>query len=391
MSRKKTKTESLTFYRRLKIGLALMGVLPFLMTMYLVTTEIGKVSQLMVIGSAIILFSMLIGFTFLRRYTDQLTALAHDTSQVGSGESLAPLQVKAGGEVADIAGNFNVLVDQLNQANRDVQDRSVQLQEFAKSLSESYELLERDTRLRNHLSRYVGKDFVEKLVNSQDGRLLKDERRIVTIMFADIRYFTAISEQMEPEEVLAMLNEYFSVMVEIVFKYDGMLDKLVGDQIMAVFGHSSSEARGAKAAVRAAFEMNNATAILMKKRAKLGKPVFRIGIGINTGTAILGSVGSKHRKDYTVIGDTVNTGARLEKEAGEREVVVGERTFKHLPSSIHVGSRQLVHMKNRTEPLLCYTLVPERRSVSRKKRKMAVTGKTEREPSFTGTPAGAAG
>ncbi len=369
----KVKKKGHSFYAKLKIGLALMGVIPFLLAVYLVTNEIGAVSQLMIVGTAFILFSMLLGFTFLRQSSDQLSRLVEGTSQVGPGESLAPLRLKAGGEVADIAENFNSLVGQLNQANRDVQDRSVKLQEFAKNLSDSYELLERDTRLRNHLSRYVGKDLVEKLVNSQDGRLLKDERRIVTIMFADIRYFTAISEQMEPEEVLAMLNEYFSIMVEIVFKYDGMLDKLVGDQIMAVFGHTSSEARGAKCAVRAAFEMNNATAVLMRKRAKQGKPVFKIGIGINTGTAILGSVGSKHRKDYTVIGDTVNTGARLEKEAGEREVVVGERTYKHLPQSIHVGSRQLVHMKNRTEPLICYTLVAQRKSVTHQKKKRRVT------------------
>lgn len=373
-----TGKQELSFYRRIRISLGLMGILPFLLAIYLVLKEVGAPSQTMVFSAALVLFSILMGFLLLRKSSDQLASLARETSRPGPDDVPLPLNMEVDGELKDIATSFNAMVARLNQANRDIQSRSFQLQEFARNLSDSYEQLEQENQLRSNLCRYVGKDLVEKLMVSQDSRLLQNERRIVTVMFADIRSFTAIAERIEPEEVLAMLNEYFTIMVDIVFKYNGMLDKLVGDQIMAVFGHMSSEREGARAAVRAAFEMQNAAAALMRKRARAGLPVFKIGIGINTGSAILGSVGSENRKDYTVIGDTVNAAARLEKHAGAREVVIGDRTCKHIPPSIYTGNRQELQMKNRVEPVVCYTLTPRKKRTAKKV--APVTGKMRLNP-----------
>jgi adenylate cyclase len=349
--------QNISFYRKIKISLALMGILPFLLAVYLFTRQQQAPTTLVILCSALVLFSILMGFTLLRRSSDQMQTLAKKTAIPDSGEILQPLDINVDGELKDIAVNFNTVVDRLNQANRDIQSRSFQLQEFASDLSESYEYLERENRLRNQLCRYVGKDLVEKLMVSQDGKLLKNERKDVTIMFADIRSFTALSEHMEPEEVVAMLNEYFSIMTDILFKHNGMLDKFVGDQMMAVFGHISNEKSGARSAVRAALDMQKATAALMKERAEKNQPLFKIGIGINTGSAILASVGSENRQDYTVIGDTVNTAARLEAHAAGREIVMGERTCMHLPKKLPRGARQLLKMKNRSEPLACYTLI----------------------------------
>ncbi len=125
---------------------------------------------------------------------------------------------------------------------------------------------------------------------------------------------------------------------------------------MAVFGHISNEKSGARSAVRAALEMQRATVSLMRHRARKGMPVFQVGIGINTGSAILASVGSTNRQDYTVIGDTVNIAARLEKHAGGREIVIGERTSSLLPKKLPLTARQEVKMKNRLQPLICYIL-----------------------------------
>ena len=105
--------------------------------------------------------------------------------------------------------------------------------------------------------------------------------------------------------------------------------------------------------------MQKATVKLMKKRAKNNQPLFEIGIGINTGSAILASVGSDNRKDYTVIGDTVNTAARLESHAAGREIVIGERTSGHLPKKLPRSARQELKMRNRSEPLACYTLIAD--------------------------------
>jgi len=351
---KQPQKQNISFYRKIKISLALMGGIPFLLAVYLFTRLEQVPTTLVALCAALVLFSMLLGFTLLRRSSDQMRTLAEKTALPDSGEVPKPLNVNVEGELQDIASNFNSVVAQLNEANRDIQSRGLQLQAFASDLSESYEHLERENRLRNQLCRYVGKDLVDKLMVSGDSQLLKNERKDVTVMFADIRYFTALSEHMEPEDVVAMLNEYFSIMTAILFKYNGMLDKFVGDQLMAVFGHISSEKSGARAAVRAALEMQRATTFLMKERAKKHLPVFTIGIGINTGSAILASVGSENRQDYTVIGDTVNTAARLESHAAGHQIVIGERTCSHLPKKLPRSGRQELNMKNRSEPLGCY-------------------------------------
>ncbi len=349
--------KGISFYRTIKVSLALMGILPFLLTVYLFTVE-GEVSTtLIVLCSALVLFSILMGFTLLRRSSDQVQILANQTAISDSGQIPPPLDVNVEGELQDIASNFNTVVEQLNLANRDIQSRSFKLREYASDLAHTYELLEKENRLRNQLCRYVDKDLVDRLLVSGDAQLLKNERKNVTVMFADIRSFTAISEHMEPEDVVAMLNEYFTIMTDILFKHNGMLDKFVGDQIMAVFGHISNEKSGAVSAVKAALEMQKATAILMKKRAEKSLPVFDVGIGINTGSAILASVGSENRKDYTVIGDTVNIASRFEKHASGWEIVIGERTSQYLPKKLPRSARHELQVKNRSETLVCYILV----------------------------------
>ena len=351
-----------------------MGVLPFLLTVYLFSKEFANgPSTLVTLCSALVLFSMLMGFTLLRKSSDQVANLAAKTALPDSGELPELMDLNVDGELNDIATNFNSVVKQLQNAQRDIQSRSFQLQAFASDLSESYEHLERENRLRETLCRYVGKDLVEKLMASGDGQLLKNERKSVTVMFADIRSFTTLSEYMEPEEVVAMLNEYFGKMTEILFKYNGMLDKFVGDQIMAVFGHISNERDGARSAVRAAMEMQKSTAALMKVRARDRSPVFQVGIGINTGSAILASVGSSNRQDYTVIGDMVNTTARLEQHARGGEVVIGERTRRHLPKRMDLGERTELRMRNRSTPIGCYI---QRPLMSKANKKVAVVAPT---------------
>ena len=367
MKMKITQNQNISFYRKIKIGLALMGILPFLLTVFLFSKEfVNAPSTLIALCSALVLFSMLMGFTLLRKSSDQMATLAQKTTIPDSGELPDLMNLDVDGELSDIATNFNSVIEQLQDAKRDVQSRSFQLQAFASDLSESYEHLEQENRLREKLCRYVGNDLVEKLMTSGDGQLLKNERKSITVMFADIRSFTTLSEYMEPEEVVSMLNEYFGHMTEILFKYNGMLDKFVGDQIMAVFGHISNERDGARSAVRAAMEMQKATVALMKIRARKRNPVFKVGIGINTGNAILASVGSSNRQDYTVIGDMVNTTARLEKHARGGEIVIGERTRRHLPKQMDLGERKELRMRNRSTPIGCYVQHPLKKNSTRK-------------------------
>lgn len=138
---------------------------------------------------------------------------------------------------------------------------------------------------------------------------------------------------------------------------------------MAVFGHISGEGKGAKHALLTALEMQQAIKILTKKRRKKQLPIFQTGIGINTGSVLIGNVGSENRMDYTVIGDTVNAAARLEEQAKGGEIIIGEQTLAHLPETIQIGERLELKVKNRTQPITCYSIAPKRQKPTREPQK----------------------
>ncbi len=346
---------SYSFYRKLKISLSLMTILPFLLIIFLYFQESVTPTRMIVICTGLILFSTLGGFILLRESSDQLRDLA---SQTGDKQrNLTGFNGKSTDlEIQSIALNFNNLLGNLSQAELDIQTQSIQLLKYANDLSDSYARIEEEKQVRSHLCRYLDKDLVEKLMSGNDMKLMKSQRRRLTVMFADIRSFTAISEHMDPEDVIDMLNEFFGIMVEIIFTHQGMLDKFAGDQIMAVFGHVSSEQHGARSAVRAAFDMQRSSEALMQRRAQKNLPVFEVGIGINTGDAIIGNLGSENRMDYTVIGDTVNAAARLENQADGGEIIIGEQTYLQLPQQVHTGPPMKLRVKNRSEPLTCYSI-----------------------------------
>lgn len=366
-----------------------MGILPFLLISYLFQAEQISLSNTMILSSAMILFSILMGFTLLRQSADQLSMLAMETSTFKKTATIKPIQLHIDGELKDIASNFNALVERLDQANHDIQEQNIQLLRYADDLDQSYEQLKKEELLRTQLSRYIGEDLVEQIMNSSEELLVKNQRKVITVMFADIRSFTAISEYMDPEEVVFMLNEYFSIMVEIVFKNGGMLDKFVGDQLMAVFGHVSDEAKGAKNALLSALEMQQATEALMKKRKKRGQQTFQVGIGINTGSTIIGNVGSENRMDYTVIGDTVNTAARLEEQSQGGEIIVGEQTLTHLPESIKVGKRLELKVKNRAKAVACYTIERRKKRLVQPQKKRSLESLTPFTSPMEGIPVAA--
>ena len=154
-----------------------------------------------------------------------------------------------------------------------------------------------------------------------------------------------------------MLNQFFSIMVEIIFNNNGVLDKLVGDQLMAVFGLIHSDKPAPYDSVKAGIEMQNATEELMKERSKGNKETFEIGVGINTGNAIVGNVGSENRMDYTVVGDCVNVAARLQGIAKGGEIIIGEETFSQIHSDFSIKKKGEIHLKNKVKPVICHEVL----------------------------------
>jgi class 3 adenylate cyclase/HAMP domain-containing protein len=310
-----------------------------------------------ILFSALALFSILTGFSLMRGSADQLINLSRETGMIEAGVKSEPIQISADQELNDIAAHFNAISDKLQKFDREIKNQSVQLMIYARDISQSYIKTKEEEGLRNRLSRYVGEHLVEKLISSKNGVFIENERREVTILFADIRSFTTIAERMEAEEVVSMLNQFFAIMVDIIFRNNGILDKFVGDQLMAVFGLISPDNSAAHDAIKAAIEMQDATEDLMKTRAEQDKETFEIGIGINTGSAIVGNVGSENRMDYTVIGDTVNVAGRLQQIAKGGEIIIGEQTYDQTQGRFRIGKKGKLRIKNKTEPVMCYEVL----------------------------------
>ncbi len=211
-------------------------------------------------------------------------------------------------------------------------------------------------KMKRLFGQYVSKDVYDQLVAHPELARLGGQRRQMTVLFSDIRGFTTVSEKGQPEEIVAILNEYFTRMVEIVFANKGTLDKFVGDMVMALFGAPLDDPDHAEHAVDAALEMIRELNRLNEKWAAEGRPALDIGIGVSTGPMIAGNIGSEAIMSYTVIGDSVNLGARLEslnKEYGTR-IIISETTRAALPD--RYGFRPLgdVVVKGKTRPVAIF-------------------------------------
>lgn len=167
-------------------------------------------------------------------------------------------------------------------------------------------------KIKNAMGKYISNDVMRDVVKNIDDVKLGGKKANVTVLFADIRGFTSLSEGMSAEEVSKILNEYFSAVEPIISKYNGVINKFIGDAVMAIFGEPIQDKNHAINAVKCANEMLKAIVSLQIKWAEEGKPKIEIGIGINTGDAFVGNVGSEKRLEYTVIGDMVNLASRIE-------------------------------------------------------------------------------
>ena len=183
------------------------------------------------------------------------------------------------------------------------------------------------SKVKNTFKRYVSKQVVDELLGD-DGKLnLGGEQREVTILFTDIRGFTSMSEKMKPERVVTTLNEYFSDMIDIVFKNNGTLDKIIGDELMVLYGAPISGDNDTARAVETAVEMQHKIKELNIDRKKRKEPPILVGAGINKGLVVSGNIGSRDLMDYTVIGDTVNVASRLCAAAGPGEIMVSSSVY----------------------------------------------------------------
>jgi adenylate cyclase len=258
-----------------------------------------------------------------------LTSMNNALTKLSHQEYVKVTNVNTGDELENLAIGFNQMVDGLQ---------------------------ERD-KLRTTFGKYMTEAVMDHLMAGRvelGGQTLK-----VTILFTDIRSFTSISEKMEAHALVALLNEYFTDMVAAIMEEDGVVDKYIGDAIMAVFGAPVQRNQDSLHAVRAAVHMRVALSKLNERLRERGLPAIRTGIGIHTGDVVAGNIGSEKRMEYTVIGDAVNLASRLEsstKEVGV-DILISEDTYEEVKEYIDARPVRELTVKGREKPVMTYEVL----------------------------------
>ncbi len=217
------------------------------------------------------------------------------------------------------------------------------------------ETLRRQAVTVSNFQRYFAPELAAEIAAEESVVQLGGLKKPLSVLFTDIRGFTSLSEGLEPEEVITLLNDFFGEMVDIIFEYGGTLDKFIGDAIMANWGAPVARPDDAERALAAAIDMQNEL-VSMNRRKQPGEPQVKIGIGINYGEAFVGNIGSHRRLEYTAIGDTVNTASHLCSMAGPGEILVSGDFLACLGDRPEVDDLGLAKLKTRREPTAVYRI-----------------------------------
>ena len=288
--------------------------------------------RIILLSIAVLFLSILIIRFFSKTLTRPIATLVEATKQIGAGHYDLALKPKTKDEIGFLTTNFMDMTAGLSERNR----------------------------LMNTFTRFTNKFIAEKAAKGD----LKPggDRKDATIFFSDIRSFTALSEKLTPDEVVEFLNEYFARMCECVDKTNGIVDKFIGDAVMAVWGapeSAGSQEADAWNAVKAALMMRIALYHLNQKRIASGKNPIKIGCGINTGPIVAGQIGSEGHMNYTVIGDTVNLASRTEalNKPFATDILITENTYKLIKDKVIVEEMPGVHVKGKTDAIKMYAVV----------------------------------
>ncbi len=315
-------------------------------TFYSNVNEIVK--YLFIILGASIAISTIILLVYIAKITSPINEFVKTIQGITSEMNLTKrVKIYYRDEIGILGHYFNNMISELEAAYNQIKNYAYQTV-LAKKKEE---------RVRFIFQKYVPQEIVNQVLNLSSESMLIGNRQQVTILFSDIRSFTTISESMQPEELVLSLNAYFNEMVSIIMNNHGVIDKFIGDAIMADFGTPMTKPDDAENAVFSAVLMHEALARFNKLQDEKGKINFHIGVGINTGDAIVGNIGSEQKVEYTVIGDTVNLASRLEglTKKYHSPIVISQFTRDCIKSNrFYYRELDNVRVKGKNEPVKIY-------------------------------------
>lgn len=308
-------------------------------------TFFKEVREITVQSGIILGASLLISVILILIFTSYLTGPIKRISKtmkdiIAQNDLSQRVRVEFQDEIGGLAHNFNIMISQLEKAYQKIKEFALQAVVAQKN----------EHKIRNIFQKYVPKDVIDNFFSKPEAMLI-GENRVLAILFSDIRSFTTISEGFMPDELVTALNQYFEIMVDIIMNRGGIIDKYIGDAIMAFFGAPVKHEDDALQAVMAAIEMQEALAEFNEQQTTKGKPAFLTGIGINYGVVTVGNIGSERKMDYTIIGDMVNLGSRLEglTKPYKQGLIFSESVYRKVKNDVPCRLIDKVVVKGKTQ------------------------------------------
>ncbi|MEO0297288.1 MAG: adenylate/guanylate cyclase domain-containing protein [candidate division WOR-3 bacterium] len=319
-----TKEKEIYLAGKKYIGKVLIGI-----SIDVIKEKIKKLQEIILLIT-ILIFALGFFLTlFITKFiTDPIKSLEKGTKEIAKGNYDYRIEKYPKDEIGDLAIAFN---------------------EMAKSLKEK-------EMIKDAFRRYVSHQVAEEIFKNPETYIqsLKGERRKVAVVFADIRGFTPLAEKLPPEDVVQILNNYLTKMTDVVFKYEGTLDKFIGDCIMSVFGAPISHNDDVFRAVKVAWEIQKY--IEKENENKEESEKLRVGIGISYGEVVVGNIGSKERLEYTVIGDSVNLAARLESIAKGGEILISSEVYESVKDKVIAEKLPPTKIKGKSKEVSIYKI-----------------------------------
>lgn len=304
-------------------------------------------SQTAIILLVGIVVSALLLVLFVRYLTRPLTGVVAAMERIiSSNEFGERVDVEFNDEIGRLSHTFNIMISELERA-------------YSKIKSYAFDAVlaqKKETKIRNIFQKYVPQDLIDKYFENPESMLVGDNR-VLSVLFSDIRSFTSISESMRPDDLVNSLNRYFSVMVDIIMDHNGIIDKYIGDAIMAFFGAPVHHDNDAVQSVRAGIAMVEGLEVFNEEQRRLGRPEFQIGIGINYGEVTVGNIGTDKKMDYTVIGDMVNLASRLEglTKQYQQPLIISQSLYREVKEHLPCRLLDFVAVKGKTNGIRIYT------------------------------------